>query len=84
MSWPLSSVSEGRHLHAHPERSSPEHDTQPYLLAALEPERINEALSAAGTGIAFDVRGLAWTSNRMVAIKVASATLTIHEGTALS
>ena len=71
-------------MHAHPERSSLEHDTQPCLLAALEWESINEARSAAGTSIAFDVRGLASTSNRMVAIRVDSDTLTIHEGTALS
>ena len=72
-----------RHLHAHPELSNHENETQRYLLDCLASEGMGHAVVAAGTGIVVDIEGLAPTSNRRVAVRADIDALPILEETGL-
>lgn len=71
-----------RHLHAHPELSNAEGETQRYLRDCLAGEGMM-ARPAAGTGLVVDVEGLAPTSNRRLAVRADIDALPIHEATGL-
>jgi len=72
-----------RHLHANPELSNGEVETQAYLRKALEAEGFGDIRSVAGTGLAVDIAGAIPGSNRAVAIRADIDALPIHEETGL-
>ena len=72
-----------RHLHAHPELSNGEHETQLFLRGCLAAEGM-VAADAAGTGLVVDVEGTAPTSNRRVAVRADIDALPILEETGLA
>jgi len=73
-----------RHLHAHPELSNEEVETQRYLRQALEAEGLGPVRSIAGTGLAVEITGAIPGSNRALAIRADIDALPIHEETGLS
>jgi amidohydrolase len=72
-----------RHLHAHPELSNNETETQAYLRRALASEGIGEIRDVAGTGLAVDITGAIPGSNRAIAIRADIDALPIEEQTGL-
>lgn len=73
-----------RHLHANPELSNEEVETQRYLRQALEAEGLGPVRNVAGTGLAIDITGDIPGSNRALAIRADIDALPIHEETGLA
>lgn len=73
-----------RHLHANPELSNEEVDTQRYLRRALEAEGLGPVRDVAGTGLVVEVTGTIPGSNRALAIRADIDALPIHEETGLA
>jgi amidohydrolase len=68
-----------RHLHAHPELSNAETETQAFIRQWLSAHGIDDARAVATTGIAVDIIGEAGPSNRKMAIRADIDALPIHE-----
>ncbi len=68
-----------RHIHAHPELSNEEHETQTFVMRWLREQGVGEARAAAGTGAVIDIVGTAGASNRKVAIRADIDALPIFE-----
>lgn len=73
-----------RHLHANPELSNEEVETQRHLREALEAEGLGPVRSVAGTGLAIEITGAIPGSNRALAIRADIDALPIHEETGLA
>ncbi|MBL8906437.1 MAG: amidohydrolase [Rhizobiales bacterium] len=72
-----------RHLHANPELSNEEVETQRHLRRALEAEGLGPVRDVAGTGLAVEITGDIPGSNRALAIRADIDALPIHEETGL-
>lgn len=72
-----------RHLHAHPELSHQEHETQAYLMQQAALLGIDTARPAAGTGLVIDITGAQAGPNRAVAVRADIDGLPITEATGL-
>lgn len=68
-----------RHLHAHPELSNEERETQTFVMRWLREQGVGEARAVAGTGAVIDIEGTAGDSNRKVAIRADIDALPILE-----
>jgi amidohydrolase len=68
-----------RHLHAHPELSNEERETQTFVMRWLQDQGVGEAKIAAGTGAVIDIVGTAGASNRKLAIRADIDALPILE-----
>lgn len=73
-----------RHLHANPELSNAEVETQRHLRRALEAEGLGPVRDVAGTGLVVEVTGTIPGSNRALAIRADIDALPIHEETGLA
>src|ERR1700709_647946 len=73
-----------RHLHANPELSNEEHETQSFIQRWLKEQGVGEALPAAGPGAFIDIIGTAGRSNRRLAIRADIDALPITEQTGVS
>jgi amidohydrolase len=73
-----------RHLHANPELSNEEVETQRHLRRALEAEGLGPVRDVAGTGLVVEVTGTIPGSNRALAIRADIDALPIHEETGLA
>ncbi|CAN5196012.1 amidohydrolase [soil metagenome] len=73
-----------RHLHAHPELSNAENQTQAFIRDELGRQGLTDIRSAAGTGLVVDIVGTAGPSNRKIAIRADIDALPIAEETGLS
>jgi len=73
-----------RHLHANPELSNEEVETQRHLRRALEAEGLGPVRDVAGTGLVVEITGAIPGSNRALAIRADIDALPIHEETGLS
>jgi amidohydrolase len=72
-------VTARRHLHAHPELSNDEHQTQAFVLAWLTKNGVTGARPVAGAGVAVDIVGGKRPSNRRLAIRADIDALPIAE-----
>jgi amidohydrolase len=68
-----------RHLHAYPELSNDERETQAFIAQWLREQGVGEAKAVAGTGAVIDVVGTAGASNRKIAIRADIDALPIVE-----
>jgi amidohydrolase len=68
-----------RHLHAHPELSNEERETQTFVMRWLQEQGVGEAKIAAGTGAVIDIVGTEGPSNRKLAIRADIDALPILE-----
>src|SRR6478672_9162550 len=73
-----------RHLHAHPELSNEERETQAFILRWLTEQGVGKAREAAGTGAVIDIVGQAGLSNRKIAIRADIDALPISEKSGVS
>lgn len=72
-------VAARRHLHAHPELSNAETETQAFIRRWLDGRGLGEGRVVAGTGVAIDIVGEAGPSNRKIAIRADIDALPIEE-----
>lgn len=73
-----------RYLHAHPELSNQEANTQAYLRRRLEQEGLSDIRDVAGYGLCVDIVGTGTPSNRKIAIRADIDALPIVEASGVS
>lgn len=73
-----------RHMHANPELSNQEANTQVFLREQLEGEGLREIRTVAGYGLSVDIVGTGAPSNRKIAVRADIDALPIHEQSGVS
>ena len=77
-------ISARRHLHAHPELSNGETETQAFIQRWLDNHGLGQGRPVAGTGVALDIVGEGGFSNRKIAIRADIDALPILEASGVS